>query len=138
MTARLPEKFTDTCDVRSLPQLDDQSIEHLLNASESIMCQRDRVSALHPDTGAPLHLRGARLTKKIENTLQLVIGLGLHTSAWLPTRRARVLGWFSIQVLSRTLFTSDVAGVLNEVRQSGVASEICFQLLHRDTGFLLF
>ena len=38
-------------------------------------------------------------------------------------------------MLSRTLVTSVVAGVLNEVRQSGVASEICFQLLHPDTGY---
>ena len=53
----------------------------LLNASESIMCQRDRVSAF-PDTGAPSHLRGAPLTKKIENTVQPIIGLDLRSTAF--------------------------------------------------------
>ena len=33
---------------------------------------------------------------------------------------SRLLGWVSIQVLSRTLVRSVVAGVLNEVRQSGI------------------
>ena len=38
-------------------------------------------------------------------------------------------------MLSRTLATSDVAGVLNEVGHSGVAGEICFQPLHPDTSY---
>ena len=45
------------------------------------MCQRDRVAALHPDTGAPSHLRGAQLTKKIESTVQPIIGLDLRSTA---------------------------------------------------------
>ena len=41
--------------------------------------QRGRVPTLRPGTGAPLHLRGAQLTKKIEHTVQPIIDMGLHS-----------------------------------------------------------
>ena len=47
------------------------------------------------------------------------------------------IGWSSIRVPSRTLVTKRCGWrVLNEVRQSGVASEICFQPWHPDTGLV--
>ena len=84
---------------------------------------RNRVSA-----SASAHWRSLTLEKNpiymlnstcVMSPMECGLGSFLLTVAIKTvSAHSRLLGWVSLQVLSRTLVTSVVAGVLNEVRQS--------------------